>query len=244
MTHATSDVDDTARAVLDILAAPGDGTLPSLTREELFTLSDEPVLAHGADRQWWQSLSDDGRELVAQTAQRGLVARNLLTAAADVDGLSVDDRVCVILRARREPAWLVVMGEPADSDVQIVANGIDLEPDVSAAALVSARLEGVYLNRLVAATDAVPILVDWLLREPRESSGRTGRTVEIVRPRHPDAVEEVTATRAIVLGAGGAGWVIADVDADTSQPGEPRTADRPGLIDWLTAEIGLIPASS
>lgn len=235
----SSSADDTGRIVLDILAEPGDGTLPSLTREEMFALSDEPVLAHGGDRTWWDGLDDVGRELVQQTAQRGLVARNLLVAALDDDGLLVDGRVRAILRARAEPSWLVVLGEPANTDVQIVASGIDLHADETTASLVSARLAGIYLNRLVAPASAVDILADWLTRGAQQDDEATGRTIEILAPRRPGAVGPATSVRAIVLGDG-ASWVLSEVNAQTGEPGDPRPTSGAELREWLAAHLALV----
>lgn len=236
MDVSPEEVDDTSRTVLDILADPGDGTLPSLTREELFTLSDAPALAHAGDREWWHGLDATARELVAQTAQRGLVARNLLLAAEGGDGLVIDRRIRTILRARSEPSWLAVLGEPANTDVQIVASGIDLRDAQTAAALVSARLEGIYLNRLVSPADALDTLADWLVREPQQDENPTGRTIELLAPRRPGLVDQVTSTRAIVLGNGHS-WVLCEVELD--QPGDPRPVDARALHEWLASLLGL-----
>ena len=182
--------DPTARTVLEILARPDDGTLPSLTREELWTLSDSPVLAHAGDTAWWEALDAEERELVMQTAQRGLVARNLLVASATGDGLDVDPQVAVVLRGRSEPSWLAVLGQPADRDVQLVVSGIDLQADVTAAALVSARLAGIHLQRLVPPDEAVTVMSEWLLRDPPEAGTTTGRTVEILHPSRTSGVSD------------------------------------------------------
>ncbi len=217
----------------DAAAGTGDGTLPTLTREELFTLSDAPALEHAGDVAWWRGLDDIGRELVRQTAERGLVARKLLTPTPDGGSLVVDPRVHVVARARAEPSWLAVLGEPANSDVQVVAHGIDLAPAVTTAVLLSARVEGVYLNRLLAPEDALEALAQWLLRDPVDDEP-TGRTIELITPHRDGDGEHERHMRAIVFGTAQA-WVLSEVAAQDQAPGDPVPTDAESLRAWLTS---------
>lgn len=249
---STQPIDDTSALVRSILDGPSDGTLPSLTREELFTLSDEPVLGHGGDTQWWQQLDAAGQELVMQTAQRGLVARNLLVAGGGDsdgsdgsdggDGLDIDARVRVILRARREPSFLLVAGEPA-AEVQFTGYGIDLVAGEHAAVLVSARLEGIYLNRLLTPAAAADTLAGWLVRSPADAEP-AGRTIEVIHPAGSGGSgDEVSSERAIVFGDG-ASWVLSEIDAADGSPRAPRPSDETAVRTWISDRLRPDPARS
>jgi hypothetical protein len=209
--------------------------LPSLTREELFTLSDVPALEHAGDVAWWNGLDDTGRDLVRQTAERGLVARRLLTPAPDGDGLVVDPLVRIVIRARAEPSWLVVLGEPANTDIQVVAHGIDIEDHRTAAVLLTARVEGVHLNRVVAPGGALDVAVAWLLRDP-VGDAPTGRTVEVITPHRDGDGEHEHHHRGIVFGTP-EHWVLSEVRAQDHTPGEPSPTGAESLRVWLAALV-------
>ncbi|WP_375488718.1 hypothetical protein [uncultured Jatrophihabitans sp.] len=225
--------------VAEVDAGASDGTLPSLTREDLFTLSDAPTLEHPGDVAWWTGLDDGGRDLVRQTAERGLLARQLLTSSPDGTAFVLDPRVHVIARARAEPSWLLVLGEPANSDVQIVGYGIDLAARETAAVLVSARLEGVYLNRLLPPATAIDVLIEWLTR-PTPGSEPTGRTVELITPHTEGDERREQHIRAIVLASNDA-YALAEVDPAADKPGEPEPVDEAALRAWVATRV---PADS
>ena len=69
---------DDARGLVDAVLAGEDGRLPSLTREELIALGDNPVLRSAEDDAWWAGLDEAAQVAVLFTARRGLVARDLL----------------------------------------------------------------------------------------------------------------------------------------------------------------------
>ena len=229
---------DPGQVILDLLAGDGDAALPSLTREDLRALGDQPMLAHAGDEQWWSSLDQRSRELVAETAQRGLIARNLIVASDGDPPLLVADPVQVAFRARHEPAWLLVLGEPGSEEaaapVQIVVSGIDLREHDTSAVLISARIEGIYALRLAHPAIAVDAVVDWLLRPPPADAPTVGRTVELMLPtdRVGDRVADV---RAIVMGTG-TQWVLSQLGAN-GEPGEPEAIDATGLRGWLVDSI-------
>ena len=165
-----------------------------------------------------------------QTAQRGLVARNLLTANPAGDGLVVDPRLLVTLRARREPSWLAVLGEP-QTEVQLAFHGIDLTEHHTDAAVVCARIEGVFLNRLLLAESVAATMVEWLLRPPpADAAEPTGRTVEVLTPRE---LAEAGATRRLIVMTDGAEAVVSEVDPGTEAPGPPQPVGPEALAERL-----------
>lgn len=237
---------DLSEVVVDLLATDGDHQLPSLTREELYALGDQPVLADAADVRWWDGLSQHARDLVAETAQRGLIARNLITASDAVQGppLVVDDSVQVILQARRMPSWLIVVGEPTDDKTlppaQVALSGIDLREHDTSAVLMSTRIAGIYAHRLTRPRTALDAAAEWLLAVPDAPAGPVGRTVEVILPVDLGR-SGVGDTRAIVLTAGDQAR-ISVLDAD-GQPGEPEPTDQAMLREWLIAQVAGLASS-
>ena len=208
------------------------GLLPSLTREELVALGDTPVLQSADDEIWWAALGEQARAAVVAAARRSLVARGLLIPARGTDDLAVADPVRIVLETRTHPSWLLVLREPtAAVDVYVVAAGIDVDDSGSAAVLLSARVEGIYLNRLYRPDVAIDEIAAWLVErpadEPIDLDRPVARTFELIRPRRPGVRDAVADRRGIVLGAGPA-WRLADVDPDGSQS-EPEPVDRPAL---------------
>jgi len=228
---------DPSTTVRRLLDSADDVTLPTLTREELTSLGDAPVLAHRGDTQWWDDLAADARQLVVQTAQRGLVARRLLTARPGQDELFVADEVQVILRARHEPSWLLVLREPGEieqADVRVVVSGIDLHAHETAAALIEIRVDGIYGHRLAASLTAVDAVLGWLLRPPAAGDATVGRTVEALTPAEVGTA--VTHQRAILIGTG-ATWQRAFVDP-AGTPAEPEPIDEAALRKWIAQLMG------
>jgi hypothetical protein len=246
---------DLESAIVNRLAAQPDVRLPSLTREELYALGDQPVLADAGDVHWWQALDQTTQEVVAESAQRSLIARNLLVP--DSDGhrtLTVADEVQIILAARRAPSWLMVLGEPglgaptfgaahAQSGVQIALTGIDLRAHQTAAVLISARIQGIYAHRLVTPALAMDEAAIWLTRAPTADQGQIGRSVETILPAeaeptrvgNPGQPAPTRRTRALVLSDENQ-WVLAVLDPDGS-PGQPSVVQaatlRARLVDFV-----------
>jgi hypothetical protein len=252
---------DLIETVERLLKPEGDLQLPSLTREELFSLGDRPALVDQAAVEWREALTPSEQDLVKTTAQRSLLARNLLLARAGRPELDVDEQVAVLLAARRTPSWLAVLRGPDEpgGGVQIVVSGIDVEPGLTRAALISAGIEGIYAHRLLDAQKVPAELAAWLLRPtapgwsgaPSATGGANrpaGRTIEVVRPSDsgPDSggPERVGYAHAVVMvtPGGQTRWAKVSPDGDRAAP-EPVTA--PELAEWLAA-CGLLgePARS
>jgi hypothetical protein len=236
-----SDQPDLAETVARLTGATGDRQLVSLTREELYGVGDDPVLGHAADLVWWDGLTEREQALVLETAQRGLVARNLLVPDGEGE-LVTTDEVRVVLAARRAPSRILVLTDPAvrssdGSGLQLALFGLPVEAGAPYAFLASMRVEGVYLHRLVTAEAAPGVAVDWLLRSPDEPASDdtvdVGRTIEVLRPS--DEAVETARERAVLVGRGGA-WALSEIH--DGAPGEASPADVETLHAWLVSRVG------
>jgi hypothetical protein len=234
----TTDRRELVDVVAQLTGADGDRQLVSLTREELYGVGDDPVLGHAADVVWWDGLSEREQALVLETAQRGLVARNLLVPDGAGELVAADE-VRVVLAARRAPSTIVVLTDPAvrssdGSGLQLALLGLPAEAGAPYAFLVSMRIEGVYLHRLVVADRAPDVAVDWLLRAPEEDATEdgldVGRTIELL-----GVTGEASRERAVLVGRGGA-WALSEVSDGV--PGEATPVDAAALRDWLAGRIG------
>ncbi|HEX2892610.1 MAG TPA: hypothetical protein VHO29_01235 [Marmoricola sp.] len=228
---------DLAAATARLTGETGDRQLVSLTREELYGVGDDPVLGHAADVVWWDALTDREQGLVLETAQRGLVARNLLVPDGEGELVAADE-VRVVLAARKAPSRIVVLTDPAvrSSDgvgLQVAVLGLPVPEGAPYAFVVSVRIEGVYLHRLVTAEHAPEVAAEWLLRAPADEPGEAGRTVEVLDPGSVDTV--AARHRAVVVGRDGA-WALSEVVDGT--PGEPDPVDGAALRTWLAARMG------
>lgn len=225
-----------------LVGEAGDSQLASLTREELYGVGDDPVLGHAADLVWWDALTEREQGLVLETAQRGLVARNLLVPDGAGELVAADE-VRVVLSARRAPSRLVVLTDPAvrssdGSGLQLALLGLPAEQTGAPSAfLVSMRIEGVYLHRLVVAHLAPDIAVDWLMRAPDGGSADeafdVGRTVEVLEVGDPGS--EPVRRRAVLVGRDGS-WALSEVSDAT--PGEAQPVDAEALRSWLVRLLG------
>lgn len=236
-----SDRFDLAAAIAVLIEETGDRQLASLTREELYGVGDDPVLGHAADLVWWDGLTEREQGLVLETAQRGLVARNLLVPDG-ADEVVAADEVRIVLAARRAPSRIVVLTDAAvrtsdGSGLQLALLGLPAETAAPSAYVVSARIEGVYLHRLVTAEIAPDLAVEWLLRAPDQPvSGDevdAGRTIEILRPG--DTGVDAARHRAVLVGRGGA-WALSEVR--DGAPDEPSPVDAEILRAWLISRAG------
>jgi len=232
---------DLATMAARLVGERGDSQLVSLTREELAGVGDDPVLGHAADTVWWDGLTAREQALVLETAQRGLVARNLLVPDGGSE-LVVVDEVRVVLAARRAPSRVLVLTDPAvrssdGSGLQLVLLGLPVDAGAPPAYVVSVRVEGVYLHRLVVAELAPDVAVDWLLRPPDEASPDdevdVGRTVEVLQV--DDADHDVVRRRAVLVGRGGA-WALSEIS--DGAPGEASPVDATVLRAWLVDRLG------
>jgi hypothetical protein len=154
-------VTDALEALLDDLDGHESVPYPSLTRDELLSLGDEPLLLDTDDVEWLDRLSPGTRAEVVATAQRGLVARDLVSAR-DAETLDVDRRVRMILALRRVPAFVTLAGSASDHPV-FRCYGV-LGPDGTAAVLVEVRrMPGVGEYRLCTPRYAAGVVSRFLL---------------------------------------------------------------------------------
>lgn len=255
---------DAQAAALRLLGETDDVQLSSLTREELRGVGDDPLLANAADTLWWEALGEREQELVLETAQRGLLARNLLEPSGEA-GLRATEEVRVVLAARTAPDWIMVLGEPgaprdsdgAPSQISLLAlptasGSASQRPPAHSetppgAVLVTGRLEGIYLHRLVAGETVYAVAADWLLRpheDGDEDAGKdagkdagedageaaSGRTVELLLPGEAG----LTSIRALVLQSQGAAFLSVVRDGE---PTEPEATDVTSLASWLGERV-------
>ncbi|WP_147455841.1 hypothetical protein [Nocardioides mangrovicus] len=227
---------DADAAAAAALGETGDVQLASLTREELRGVGDDPLLADAADALWWDALSEREQDLVLETAQRSLVARNLLVGGDD-GAVDVTDEVRLVLAARTAPDWVVVLGEPSaerdfdEAPVQLALMALPSPSGDPAAVLVSARLEGIYLHRLVSTPTSFEVAADWLLRAAAVEGADVARTVEVLAP----VGERLESARGLVVGRGAARRFSVVVDG---VPGEPAPTDHDVLSRWLRDRVG------
>jgi hypothetical protein len=234
-----------ARDLIDVVLGDAqDISLPSLTREELVAMGDEPMLAEAEDELWWQAQSDEVREALVGASHRGLVARGLLKPDLETGGLVAVDTVRVVLETRRHPSWLCVVREPvAQDETRVVIAGIERD-DAPPAAMITARIEGIHLSRLMGADEAVGEAVRWLTDTEFHTDTPNGmdpagrpllRAVEVLLPRRPGVREEMGDRRALLV-AVDSSWRLAEVDAQgTTQPEQQVGPDEVGA--WLRAAI-------
>ncbi len=233
------------RDLIDVvLGDERDIALPSLTREELIAMGDEPALAEAEDELWWQAQSDEVREALVTACHRGLVARQLLVPDLQTGGLVATDAVRVVLETRRHPSWLCVVREPVgQEDTRVVIYGIEHE-SAPPAAMICARVEGIYLLRLTSAETAIDEAARWLTdlefhTETPDDLDREGRpllrAVEIVLPRRPGVRDEPADRRALLAWAGEA-WRLAELDTqgDAMPEQQVSTGD---VRSWLRDAI-------
>lgn len=228
----TSPQQELAQTAHRILTESADGRLVSLSREELIGLGDDPLLAHAGDAAWWEQLSLPEQELVLDTVQRSLVARNLLTP--DENGQIVaSSEARLILAARTAPSSIVVLTDTVlrdseDVGLQLVLLELPTEDGV----VITSRVEGVYLHRLVRTDDAAGIAADWLLRSD-QGTGEAGRTIQVLRSDG----EQTSSDRRIVMGRGGQ-WAWCGVD--DGGPGTAEPVDAPAIAAWLSQLTALV----
>jgi hypothetical protein len=114
---------------------------PAITRDELIALNDAPAFADTADLSWWGGLTDSTRDELRASAQRGLLARGLVTLDPDDPArLVVDDRIGFVLAVRSVPAFVTIAGNVSSADPMLRCYGILGHSAELAAVLVEARL--------------------------------------------------------------------------------------------------------
>ena len=242
----TSAVDATSLvAVVEALLAESDESkLPSLTREELLAVSASPALLHVADVTWWAGLELATRAVVRSSAQRSLLARNLLLAGPTPEALALADELRLILAARQYPSVVLAgheldeqgsVADLADRSPDITVLGIDLHDDHRDALLLSTEVAGVYAHRLTRPALGIGAVAKWL-RRPGTSDAVQLRHLQVVRPA-PDADGTSSTTQFLVLRSGSAGYegsiACSAIDGD-GRAGDPLPLDHDELLGWLT----------
>ena len=197
--------------------------LPRLTREELVALGDEPALVDAEDHAWWQGLDAAQRQQVAESAWRGLLARDL--ARSTRKGMEADARLRFIVTARHSPAWLAV----ATADTVLRAHGVDL-PEGPYLLLEHRPVPGVANFVGMKLDPGLEAVAAFLLRVPPEGEDAVTRRLEVF---HPEP-EPATQRRLLLVGDHVAR--IATVSAD-GQAGEPVATDPAALTATIAGLV-------
>ncbi len=223
-------------------AAPAHGpgpALPTLTREELIALADVALLGHSGDAEWWATLTSGEQAAVARTAQRSLVARGLLVPTGDGRSLEPVEQVRTVLRSRSAPDWLVVARDvEPDTGGRFVASGL---PE---AAVLSGRVDGLYLHEQRDPAAARRRVAEWVLRT---EDAPAVRSVEIFGAGLVHALNGGPAGPAEPAST----WASVAVASDGAQLAErtpdglstARPVDLDGLSDFIAGALSLIPTS-
>ncbi len=218
-----------ATAALPALPDLSDGSvpLPTLTKDELWILGDDPVLRDATYDGEWAALGSVTKAALTETVLRGLVARELATPSQGK--LVLHDGVRLLLGVRADPAFLVV-GDEVDGDLRrpMRAYGIDVEERTTAAVLLEFAADGLHRHLLTQPQDAALRLAAWAL-EPRDDVEVVARTLEVLEPS--GRTDEPSYRRAIVLAASGAAR-MAPLDGE-GRPGDPELVDVSTLAEWL-----------
>lgn len=223
--------------------------LPALSWEELVAL--EPIsgspLRDAAVDAWWGGLDESTRTAVKASAWHGLVARGLLTPAADhaSGGMRPAVGLAAVLTARRTPAFIAIVAEPTTDPAGALRVYGAAEPTANPRWVLIERRQN-HVHRFVGATPqrSLEELTDWLVAPPsRPPIGAPGaiaaglsdepppttRTCEVARPLAAEA--EPGRERLVVL-AGSVALARCDVAIDGSV-GAPYRISRPEVADWL-----------
>lgn len=231
---------DLVAAVRSRLQDTGSYDLPSLTREELVVLGDDPVLRHSHDELWWAGLDERAQQLVRETALRSLIAHQLLVVDSDGD-LALSEDVHIVLQARRGPSVVVMAREPTEQPGGVVEDdrprpelsilGIDLVEGERSAFVLCGHVAAIASHRLAAPALAAEALTSFLLHPPADGEPVVGRAVEVLRPG-VDGTAEVS--RALLV-TDGRGAHLSQLDA-TGTPG-PGVQLEPGQVHTWVREL-------
>jgi len=214
-----------------------DRVLPTLTREELRALEDEPVVALVEEDRWWSSLPDAERTQIRAAAARGLLARDLVWPSRDAaQQLQAHPDLALLLIARHEPTWVMALGERGltgdGSTVEEEPNGSLLicgTPDAGTdGAAICAHVDGLYLNRLTTRELAVEAATNWLLRVPSDPEEVVQRSVDVLCPDAPQRT-------GLVMGAGNT-WLFTEPMDEADDQESPGPIDQQ-LSDWLRSKL-------
>ena len=218
-----------------------DKILPTLTREELRALEDDPVIGLVEEDQWWTDLSEVERQSIRSAATRSLLARDLVWPTTD-NRAATDPDLALLLNTRSAPTWLLALGERwlpgdgssvPDSDAPrgavLVCGTAEEDADN---AVICAPVEGLYLNRLTTRELAVQAAADWMLRVPSDPDLVVQRTVDVLVPGLPRR-------HGLVMGVGKTDWVFTEVRPDgVDEDATPEPKDPEIVAAWLHTVLG------
>lgn len=224
-----------------------DRRLPALTAAELIALGDHPAVPSPVDAFWWGRLDQPARDAVVDMAQRGLMARNLVTPG---DRPQVDPDVEMVMRARAAAPYLVICQEATGDQVRKVtdppptageamlgddstlhrtlAYGHTL--DGAAVTLLEVEVDGVHSFRICPQQVGLSAIAQWLLgREPTRAAARVA---DVVVPHDAGPVQN---RLFLLVGEG-------DAQARFAQPGPVRATapvrlGEPELVAWLERAV-------
>lgn len=227
--------------------AAADRKLPALTAAELIALGDHPAVPSPIDAFWWGRLDQPARDAVVDMAQRGLMARNLVTPG---DRPRVDPDVEIVMRARAAAPYLVICQEATGDQVRKVADppptageaalgddstlrrtlayGLTIEG--AAVTLLEVEVDGVHSFRVCPQQVGLSAVAQWLLgTEPTRAAARVA---DVVVPHDGGPVRN----RLFLL--------VGEPDAQAhfarpapAQPTTPARMSEPELIAWLERAV-------
>jgi hypothetical protein len=214
---------------------------PSLTRDELISIGDQPMLHDAEDLAWWDGLDEGTRAQVRATAQRGLLARGLVSLdGSDPAVLDVSSPLRTVLALRRVPAFVTLVGPAAGRSPTLRCYGV-LGPDSRTAVLLEARiLTGVAEYLLCTPAYAATAVTRFLFAPPdpddpaavpaeAELGGRMVlRRLELFPPG------ELSDGRRFVAVAGVSAGALAPVGSD-GRPGPAAQVSEQSVVDLVSA---------
>ncbi len=215
-----------------------DRGLPTLTREELRALEDEPVIELIEEQRWWSGLDDERRTEVRAAALRSLLARDLVwPSGEDAAEIETDADLALLLASRHAPSWVLALGE-----IPVVGDGSTVPDPVRGAvlicgtpeddhdqAVICAHVEGLYLNRLAPRDAATETAASWLLRVPSTPGEVVQRTVDVLAPDQPRR-------QGLVMGVDDA-WTLSDQTRDGDTDDSPAATSPTELTTWIRSGL-------
>lgn len=217
---------------------------PSLTRDELLALADAPLLNDADDAGWWDALTVQARHEVLATAQRGLLARGLVSIdRSDAEQLDIGRPLRTVLALRRAPAFVTLIGNTRHPSPVLRCYGA-VDADGRIAVLIEARVitgvaEYLLCSPSYAATTAARLLLappdaedPEAVEGPQELGGRiVRRRLEIFPPGSLHHGHRYLAFAGKTAGA------LASVD-DDGHAGQPREAGEQTVAELIAGHWG------
>ncbi len=217
---------------------------PTLTRDELLSLNDAPLLRDTEDSAWWAGLDERTRAEVFATAQRGLLARGLVSIdPADARQLDITARVRTVLALRSAPAFVTLVGNAGQPSPGLRCYGV-LGPDEQVAVLVEARIiTGVAEYLLCRPNYAATVVTRFLFAPPDGSDPAAEPAPAALGSRMVQRRLELFAPGALDRGrrylasAGTSAGALAPVDAD-GRAGQARGVTEQAVVELVSSTWG------